>query len=344
MKIVVLAGGLSPERDVSLSSGTLIANALRRSNHEVILIDVYEGIQTEDKLEVLFNCNEQKTYIVPKEAPDLSIIKQKNNNGDSLIGPNVIKLCRIADMTFIALHGSMGENGQIQAMLDVLGIKYTGTGYIGSLLAMDKDISKKLINEQYILTPKWITIDVKEMDINHIIEKIGLPCVVKPCSNGSSIGISIVNNKQQLEDAIVLAKSHESKIIVEQKIEGREFSVGIIDKEPLPVIEIIPKQGFYDYKNKYQKGLTEEICPAEISETKTQTVQSLAMKIHDLLQLGSYSRIDFILNNEDEKFYCLEANTLPGMTPTSLLPQEALAKGISYTELCDRIVKLALHK
>jgi D-alanine-D-alanine ligase len=341
MKIVVLAGGLSPERDVSLSSGSQIANALREAGHGVLLLDVYEGLQVnENQFDTLFEDNvtgKPYCYKVKDTEPDLNEIKKKSSNGNSLIGKNVLALCKFADIVFIALHGAMGENGQIQATFDVLGIKYTGTGYIGSLLAMDKDLTKKLLQKEGIPTAEWLILSNKSISVGYIIEKIGLPCVVKPCSAGSSIGVSIVHNTLELEAAIALANKVESSILIEKMIVGREFSVGLLLGKALPVIEIIPKEGFYDYKNKYQAELTEDICPASLSKYDTNRVQDLALRISEILRLGTYSRMDFILNANGE-FICLEANTLPGMTPTSLIPQEALASGISYVELCNNIV------
>lgn len=348
MKIVVLAGGLSPERDVSLSSGSLIANALMQSGHRVLLLDVYEGITGEPDLEELFrdSTGTPYSYAIPEKAPDLEEIKRRNGNPASLIGPNVLRLCQAAQVVFIALHGAMGENGQLQATFDTLGIKYTGTGYIGSLLAMDKDISKKLMRQCGVPTAEWTVLCqegefcASSMDL--ILQTIGLPCVVKPCSAGSSIGVSIVYNAQELQSALAVACKVEKNILVEKMISGREFSVGIFDGNVLPVIEIIPNQGFYDYKNKYQSGAALEVCPAELTTIETRKVQELALKVHQALRLGAYSRIDFIMNSGGE-FFCLEANTLPGMTPTSLLPQEALAVGIPYAELCCRIIDIALR-
>ncbi|HBN83417.1 MAG TPA: D-alanine--D-alanine ligase [Clostridiales bacterium] len=343
MKIVVLAGGLSPERDVSLSSGSLIANALRRTGHKVLLLDVYEGIAGEirdpDKL-FKDHTGEPYTYSVPEVQPDLHGIKSKNQNCEALVGSNVVSLCKSADLVFIALHGAMGENGQIQAFFDVLGIKYTGTGYIGCLLAMDKDIAKRLMCQSGIPTAEWI-IFKDSMSPQSIIDRIGLPCVVKPCSAGSSIGVSIATNMDQLIKAIDDAMNIEHRVIIEKLVRGREFSVGILNGDALPVIEIKPKTGFYNYKNKYQKGMTDENCPANLPKSDTVRVQNLAIMVHRTLQLGPYSRIDFIQNTEGE-FICLEANTLPGMTPTSLLPQEALAAGITYEELCNRIIRSAV--
>lgn len=337
MKIVVLAGGLSPERDVSLSSGSLIANALIENGHDVLLLDLYLGAQSHDSKLLFLNKNSKKrySYIVPVEEPDLVKIKRESGNGESLIGKNVVEICKASDIVFVSLHGSIGENGQLQAVFDSFGIRYTGTGYIGSLLAMDKDISKKLMITNQIQTPDWKVYNIAQPDICDFTDII-YPCVVKPCSCGSSVGVTIVETPEELKQAIEYARIYEDTILIEDKIVGREFSVGIFNGAALPVIEIIPKTGFYDYKHKYQSGITEEVCPAKINNAVTQKIQSAALSVHTALRLGFYSRIDFILDNNNE-LYCLEANTLPGMTPTSLLPQEAKAAGISYNELCEKI-------
>lgn len=207
MKIAVLAGGLSPERDVSFSSGSLIANALREAGHHVLLLDVYEGISSDGcNLENLFEDNTGSPYFykVPEVEPNLDQIKLRNNNGDSLIGRNVLQICQLAGIVFIALHGAMGENGQIQATFDVMGIKYTGTDYTGSLLAMDKDISKKLMRQAGIPTAEWSIFTGNMITAESVSNKIGLPCVVKPCSSGSSIGVSIVDSRDELETWILV--------------------------------------------------------------------------------------------------------------------------------------------
>lgn len=336
MNIVVLAGGLSPERDVSLSSGCLIANALMDNGHKVLLLDLFMGMKETETYKAAYQkySKNRYSYIVPEVEPDLEQLRI-DCGSESAIGENVLSICRSADIVFLALHGSIGENGQIQAVFDTLNIKYTGTGYTGSLLAMNKIISKELMSYHKINTPDWVVINAEKCH-----KAPFLPCVLKPISCGSSIGISIVETEAQFIQAVNYASNYDCEIFIEKKIIGREFSVGILDSQALPVIEIMPKQGFYDYKNKYQGGLTEEICPAKIDEAMEQNLQASALTVHKILRLGSYSRIDFMVD-ENNDIYCLEANTLPGMTPTSLLPQEAKALGISYEDLCERIVQLS---
>ncbi len=344
MNILVLAGGYSPERDVSLTSGSLIANALKKRGEKVCLADVYLGID-EDELNSphLFNSVEGDVYKVEHRVPDLRALREQSKNGDALIGSGIIELCRRADVVFLALHGAMGENGQLQATLDNYGIKYTGSGYVGSLLAMDKDISKKMFVSAGVNTPDWIYTAVKAFDRELFDKKIGFPCVVKPCSCGSSVGISIVESDEELQRALKLASEYEEYILIEKKIEGRELTVGMLDGEVLPMIEIIPTEGFYDYTNKYQAGKTQEICPADISEEIRNALSEQTKRAFEALRLSGYSRFDFIVD-KNGKPWCLEANTLPGMTPTSLLPQMAAENGMDYGKLCLKIVELALKK
>ncbi len=341
MKIVVLSGGLTPEREVSLTSGSLIANALLDRGHEVVLLDIYEGAPTSD-FGALCDKDKRYTYKVKEAVPDLEAIIAAHGGRRAEIGENVLELCAAADVVFIAMHGGMGENGQLQATLDNYKIKYTGSGYLASALAMDKDLTKQIISRVGVPNAKWILFDTHD-DIEKIEREVGIPCVVKPCSCGSSVGISIVNSKEELASAISAAREWEELVLVEKKIEGREFSIGVLDGVALPPIEIIPLCGFYDYKNKYQAGLTREVCPAELTDNETARISELAKTVFSALRLSGYARIDFILGLDGE-FYCLEANNLPGMTPTSLLPQEAAAIGISYGELCEKIALLGYQK
>ena len=337
MKITVLAGGFSPERDVSLLSGSLIANSLCHSGHSVALVDVffpYEGVLTDEA----FTTDGNFTYTIPKNPPDLDELRKKVP-GSALVGENVLELCAISDVVFLALHGGMGEDGRIQAILSSMGIPYTGSEFSSCLVAMDKYLSKLLFRAHGVPTADFTLVKNGEMPL-----AVSYPCVVKPCSCGSSVGVSIVQNEEELKSAISLANRYETKILIEDLIVGREFSVGILNGKALPAIEIRPKDGFYDYERKYQSGMTDEICPAELSEKDALRLAESALKAHRALDLGSYSRIDFIREEKTGTFICLEANTLPGMTPMSLLPQEAAAAGISYDELCLAIATSAMKR
>ncbi len=349
MNIAVLAGGLSPERNVSLSSGSLIASALRKKGHRVVMLDVYEGLDRLDgDLLSLFTTEDKEVFSVGTSAPtpeELMALMERNGGRRELIGPHVLELCKMADVTFLALHGDMGENGQLQATLDVFNIKYTGSGYIGSLLAMNKEIAKKLLSADGIATPAGIKFEFGE-DLEAALLRaasLGYPLVVKPCSCGSSVGVSTVENSEELRRALDAALRYEGSVLIEKRIFGREFTQGYIDGVALPPVEIIPKCGFYDYANKYIAGATEEICPAPLTEAELARISDATARGFSALCLKGYARFDYILG-EDGVFYCLEANTLPGMTPTSLLPQEAKAIGIDYASLCEKLALIALNK
>lgn len=348
MNIIVLAGGLSTERDVSFVTGGEVAKALRKNGHHVILLDVFMGYSDkEEDLNGIFERSKEVSALVTGisgTAPDLEAVKKsRKDQSASLFGPNVIALCRMADIVFLALHGENGEDGRIQAAFDLYGIKYTGTGYLGSALAMDKQLAKRLFTANQIPTPPGIAMRKDSGERN--FEKTGcsLPCVVKPCRGGSSVGVSIVWTEQQFQEALEEAFRWEDEVVVESYIKGREFSVGVIDFKALPVIEIAPVEGFYDYKNKYAAGSTVETCPADLLEELATKLQHYAEEAAKALGLATYSRMDFLLD-EENRIYCLEANTLPGMTPTSLLPQEARAAGIDFVELCERIIQISLNK
>lgn len=344
MKIVVLAGGTSTERDVSLSSGTMIYHALKKK-HQAILLDVYLGYEEDDYKNVFTSTKKwaEDVNLVKEENPDLQTIKaMRKDSSNGFFGPNVISICQDADIVFLALHGENGENGKIQATFDLLGIKYTGTDYISSALAMDKVLTKELFLQHHIPTPKSDSIKIGEQ-VDQKKESIEYPCVVKTSCGGSSVGVYIVKTKEELEESISEASIYGSEILIEQYIKGREFSVGVVDNVALPVIEIAPLEGFYDYKNKYQAGSAIETCPAELDNETAKKMQRIAEKVFKVLRLKVYARMDFMMNNKGEIF-CIEANTLPGMTPTSLLPQEAKAIGKDYEELCQWLIDLSLQK
>lgn len=340
MKVVVLAGGTSSERDVSLSTGRMIYNALKNKGHQVILLDVYFGYQGDTTN--LFDIDKDWTTgigNIGEDNPNIEKIKTlRGGNHDHFFGPGVLDICDKADIVFLALHGKNGEDGKVQATFDLMGIKYTGTDYASSAIAMDKAISKELFAYYDIPTPKGI----------HLIKGDALtwdlyPCVVKVNNGGSSVGVYIVDSPNDMEAAMDKAFSYGNDIIIEQYIRGREFSVGVIEGKALPIIEIEPLVGFYDYKNKYQAGSAIETCPAKLDDVISNKMQTIAENVFKTLRLKTYARMDFLLNENNELF-CLEANTLPGMTPTSLLPQEAKVIGIDFDDLCELIIEISLKK
>ena len=345
MKITVLAGGFSHEREVSLSSGSLIAGALVRRGHEVCLVDLYTGKAIDGSTPV-FTRSPIEPYCVSRAIPDLEALKVQTERGDRRIGEGVTALCEAADAVFVALHGDVGENGQLQAYLDMACIPYTGSGYAGSLLAMDKDLTKQILSRTGVPTAPWVFCDMAqgvETIADRIEGELGYPVVVKPCSGGSSVGVSMANNRTELITAIEKCAAYEPTLLAERRICGRELTVSILGGTVLPAVEIIPLTGFYDYENKYQAGLTEEICPASLTDTEVAALEEATRRGFEALRLRGYARFDFILDGEGTP-WCLEANTLPGMTPTSLLPQAAAAVGIEYDELCERMVMMAVKK
>ncbi|MEG1473845.1 MAG: D-alanine--D-alanine ligase [Christensenella sp.] len=342
MNIVVLAGGVSTEREVSLSSGTMVTNALRASGNNAILVDSFLGMDVPPNITDAFSVSgELAAVCVTKQEPNIEKLKaEREDSGFGSIGKNVIELCRAADIVYMGLHGEDGENGRIQAFFDVLGIKYTGTGYIGSALAMHKGITKQMVAGSLLMANSKVFYRGQGTDG---IEAIKFPCIIKPCCGGSSIGVAKANNDAERAQALENAFRYESEVLVEEFIAGREFSVGVLGDMALPPIEIIPRDGFYDYAHKYQAGFTEEVCPADIDAQTTREMQALAIDVCRILKLEVYARGEFILTKEGSMYF-LEMNTLPGMTPTSLIPQEAAAVGISYEELCTRVIELSLAK
>lgn len=340
MNIAVLCGGLSHEREVSISSGKGIANALKSNGHEVALVDLYLGYTGEyEKPEDVFNnSGEDEVGKISGSLPDLEQMKAARGD-ESRIGDNVLEICRASDLVFMALHGEDGEDGKLQSMFDLFDIKYTGTGPLGSAMAMNKGVSKDLFVLCGVKTPEGCVLKHGEQ----LPDDMEFPVVVKPCSGGSSVGVSIVREKSLFEKAVSEAFKYEDALIVEQYIEGREFSVGVIDGKALPIIEICPRSGFYDYRNKYQSGMTDEYCPADLPEDMTEKMQAAAIKAYEALRIECYGRVDFMLSRDGE-FYCLEANTLPGMTPLSLMPQEAAVTGMTYADLCEKIIELSMGK
>lgn len=327
MKIVLLKGGISSEREVSLESGSIIAENLRNSGHKVIELDT---VLPMDQLHIKMTATEEH-------------IRDGNRNLISLLQHPTIQNC---DFVFNALHGGEGENGEVQSLLQMNEFKFNGSDSTGCAIAMDK-VSSKLIFERYnIPTPKWEHFNrgrqetIAEM-IDDIVKNLNFPVVVKPANEGSTVGLSIVNKQEDLEEAIRFSMKYCLEILVEEFIPGRELTVAIIDDKALPIVEIIPKHEIYDYECKYTDGMSEYACPAEIDDALTEEIQKLSVIGFRALKCSGYGRMDLRLNN-DNKPYFLELNTLPGMTSHSLVPKAAKAAGITFEELLEQIIETGL--
>lgn len=348
MNIVVICGGLSTERDVSFVSSKQITAALRENGHTVIMLDSFMGYG-EEEMDVsgIFEHAQDVPDAggnITGERPDIARVKaMRKDKSDNFFGPNVIAICQQADIVFMGLHGENGENGKVQAAFDLFGIRYTGGDYLSSALAMNKAYTKRMFLADGVPTPKGASFT--EGNIPDDVAACGMtyPVVVKPCSGGSSVGVSIAHDRAEYQEAVKAALAVDVGIVVEEYVKGREFAVAVIDYHALPVVEIAPVEGWYDYKNKYKAGSTIETCPAQITPEETKRMQDAAVAAAHSLGLDTYSRMDFLMNDKGEVF-CLEANTLPGMTPTSLLPQEAAEEGVNFNELCEKLIQISLAK
>ena len=332
MKITVLMGGTSSERNVSLASGIRIVQALRERGHKVIALDPARGVIDEAGEKKLASGG------VGAEPPSLESLSKV---AEGAFLPNLTSMKEItgADVVFLALHGGQGEDGTIQALLDMARVKYTGSGHLASALAMDKDLTKKLLRAADVTTADWLMAPVEIEQVEGIL---GLPVVVKPSKQGSTVGLAVVKKREDLQPAIEEAFKYDDEVMIERFVPGRELTVGVLGDIALPVGEIISKHEIYDYECKYTPGMAEEVFPAKISKAATERVQQQSIAAFKALKLRGCARIDFRLTSEGE-FYCLEANTLPGMTGTSLIPQGAAAMGMTFPDLCERIARLALE-
>ena len=345
MKTVVLCGGVSPEREVSLSTGAQVANALRKRGNLVALVDSAKDVPNDT--EALFTSDPgSNNALIHETAPDIGALLARGE----YFGKNVLKICREAEIVFNAMHGAAGEDGTIQAVFDLLGIRYTGSGSKGCAISMDKTFTKRILAPvEGVEMPKGMHFERAEYSrdpeaaIAAAIKAVGVPLVVKPACGGSSVGVSIVESESELKAAFELSFSYEPKAVVEEFVGGREFSTGVLGDKALPPIEIKPHTGFYDYRNKYQKGMTEDICPADIPKEAAEEMMRTALIVHRELGLSAYSRTDFKMT-DDGRICALEVNTLPGMTAMSLIPQEAAAVGIDFPTLCERIIEESLKK
>ena len=334
-------GGTSSERDVSLASGLRIAAALRSKGHAVIAMDTVRGRLSPGEEQAMLASGVMRA--LPPDRAQLArlgaeglptALRSATGGGD-------------VDVIFLALHGGQGEDGTIQALLDLTGVPYTGSGHLASAIAMDKDLSKRLFRDAGVLTPDWVTVDAREVATwstpgfaADMESRLGLPLIVKPSSEGSTVGLTLVKSRAALAPAIRAAAEFDARVMLERFIPGRELTVAMLGDRALPVGEIIPKHELYDYECKYTAGMATEVFPAALTEAEGAAVQDAARRAYRALRLSGCARIDFRMSDRGE-FHCLEANTLPGMTELSLVPQAAAAAGISFADLCDQIVRLA---
>ena len=341
MKIVVLSGGFCTERHVGLVSGSGVCRALREKGHQAIFVDMFMGLENyHGKLEDIFDAPDGllEKAAIEETAPDLDAVRAaRQDKSPSVIGKDVLTVCAMADVVFLAMHGANGEDGRIQAALDLLGVPYTGSGYLGSAMAMDKAVTKRMMDSMGIRTAPWADVHYTKEDIPRLAQELMVPCAVKMVNGGSSIGMALPDTREELEKALYDLLPYGGHVVVEKKIKGREIQIAVLGDSYLPAVEIIPKGAYFDYVSKYQKDGAQEICPARITDEEWRQVGEMALKLHQGLGLAVYSRSDFLLD-DDGKAWCLEINTLPGMTPTSLVPQEAAQVGYSYADLCEKIV------
>jgi D-alanine-D-alanine ligase len=330
MRVTVLTGGTSAERDVAIASAVQVVAALRSRGHTVSVVDTARGfIPRSDEARLLSGV----VGTVPPSNEELVALER----GVLLSGLGNLPVVRDAEVLFLALHGGRGEDGTLQAVLEVVGIPYTGSGPLGSAIAMDKDISKRLFRMAGIPTADWLMGPVTAAEAG---DTLGWPVIVKPSKQGSTVGLTKVNAPQDFDEAVTLAARYDDEVMIEAFIPGRELTVGVLDDQPLAVGEIIPRHEIFDYECKYSPGMATEIFPADVSSEVAARSGQLSVAAHRVLKLGGYSRVDFRLTPAGE-LVCLEVNTLPGMTATSLLPQSARAVGIEFGELCERICRVA---
>ncbi len=337
MKIAVLFGGTSEERDVSIASGAAVVRALREGGNDVVAVDTAAGALGPDEERELLAGG---VAPLPPERAELDMLR----TGDPTALTRAPQLEGV-DVIFLALHGGTGEGGTLQALLDLVGLPYTGSGMLGSAMAMDKDVAKRLFRFGGVPTADWVmapsppaTVEPREVE-----ERIGWPAVVKPSKQGSTVGLSVVRRAEQLHAALGLAFDHDDEVMIERFVPGRELTVPVVGEDALPVGEIISKNEIFDYEAKYQPGMADEIFPAHIPDDVAAEAQRLALAAHRILKLRGFSRVDFRLDDEGG-LWCLEVNTLPGMTSASLVPKAAAAAGIPFSRLCERICTLGIEE
>ena len=326
MRVTVLTGGTSSERDVAIASAVQVIAALRSRGHTVSVVDTARGFISQAEEPRLLSGS------VGREPPAIEELVSLER-GVLLSGLATLPVIRDAEVLFLALHGGRGEDGTLQAVLDVVGVPYTGSGSLGCGLAMNKDIAKRLFRIANVPTADWL---MAPATLEEAERRLGWPMVVKPCKQGSTVGLSVVKEPPGFDAAVELAARYDNEVMLEAYIPGRELTVGVLEGRALAVGEIIPRHEIFDYECKYTPGMSEEIFPAKLSADVAAECCRLGVLAHQALKLGGYSRVDFRLTPAGE-LICLEANALPGMTATSLLPQSAAAVGIPFAELCERV-------
>jgi len=330
MRVTVLTGGTSAERDVAIASAVQVIAALRSRGHEVAVVDTARGYIPEADERSLMS---GEVGAAPPSVDQLHILE----HGLLLSGLANLAAVREAEVLFLALHGGRGEDGTLQTLLEMVGVPYTGSGRLGSAMAMDKDVSKRLFRMAGVPTADWV---MAPADRARIDRDFGWPVVVKPSKQGSTVGLTVVKRAEDYEEAVVLARRYDDEVMIEAFVPGRELTVGVLEGRALAVGEIIPRHEIFDYECKYTPGMSQEIFPADLPAPLEAECRRLALLAHEALKLGGYSRVDFRLTPAGDLF-CLEVNTLPGMTATSLMPQSARAVGMEFPELCERICRTA---
>lgn len=334
MKIVVLGGGVSTERQISLDTSAAVLHALRANGHRAVFVDLFLGIaDTIQSSDALFDAPdglagnlEKSRRLSDQELQDIYA-----RRSGCAVGPHVFEVCKCADFVFIGLHGECGEDGRIQGTLDLLGVPYNGSGLLGSAMAMDKEVARRIMQQCGIRVAPLV---------RHA------PCIVKPTRGGSSIGVHLCRTDAELDAVLSVEKTTQSGILIEQYIEGKDVSVAVLGNRALKPIDLIAPEGhFLDFTAKYTDGETGKKmgCPADIRPETEKAIREAAEKLHKALKLSVYSRTDFIIDR-DGQAWCLEVNTLPGMTEHSAAPMEAAYDGIDFLSLCERIVQLSLEK
>ena len=329
LRVVVLMGGSSEERNVSLASGCEVAAALRSAGHRVTSIDSATGSMPPSLERRILDAGIGRAEVPLPPAGDPNALR------DAAVIAAEPALAD-ADVVFLALHGGAGEDGTIQTLLEVAGVPYAGSGPVACALAMSKDLTKRLLRDEGVATPGWI---LGAAPGSVVADRLGLPVIVKPASGGSSVRLALARSVPEVDAATEVAGGGGDTVMYEPYVEGREFTVGVLDGEALPVVEIEPVNELFDFDCKYETGMAVETAPARIPEELTGRLKSAALKVHRLLGLKHFSRVDFMVDGRG-KAWCLEANALPGLTGNSLLPKSARAAGLEFHQLCERICVL----